>query len=258
MRWRHRHLLASFVRKEVTSRYTGSMIGAAWALANPLALLAVYAFVFAGIFKVVLPAEAGSASYLAFVAVGLWPWLMFAESIERAMASMVDNAGLIRKVSFPLEVLVLASVLGSFLVHAVGYLLVLLVLRSLGQPLLLEGLPLALAFLLSLLLVSAGLGALLAAMQAFLPDTRQVVGVALTLLFFATPVLYPRALVPEVARPLIDANPIALILERLRAVLIGGSGPQWSDVAIVVASAVIFLAGMALFRRVSPHVEEFL
>ncbi len=113
MLWRHRWLLWSFTRREVLNRYAGSAAGLAWALAHPLALLAVYAFVFTGVFRIKLPPEAGAAGYTAFVAVTLWPWLMFADGLQRGMASVQANAGLIRKVAFPHRFLVYASVFGA-------------------------------------------------------------------------------------------------------------------------------------------------
>lgn len=258
MRWPHRYLLASFTRREVLSRYAGTAAGALWALAHPLALLAVYAFVFTGVFRVKLPPEFGAIGYTAFVAATLWPWLMFAEGLEKGMASIHDNAGLIRKVAFPHELVVFASVLATFLVHGAGYLVVLGVLAALGEPIRLSGLPWALLLIVLLAVLTTGLAAALATVQTLLPDTKQVIGVLLALLFYATPILYPRTLVPEALRPVIDWNPLAWVAERFREVLLAGSGPTPTDAAIALAAALALLLGLALFRRVSPHFEDFL
>ncbi len=256
--WRHRWLLWSFARREILNRYAGSAAGVLWALAHPLALLAVYAFVFTGVFRVKLPPEAGAASYTALVAVTLWPWLLFAEGIERGMVSVEANAGLIRKIAFPHQLVVHASVLASFAVHAAGYLAVLLVLRALGEPVRLSGLPWTLALLLLLAIGTTGIAAALASIQTLLPDARQVVGVGLTLVFYATPVLYPKTLVPEALRPWMDLNPLVWIAERLRAVLLSGAGPSETDLAIAIGAVALLYAGLWLFRRVSPHFEDFL
>ncbi|MBL0142255.1 MAG: ABC transporter permease [Betaproteobacteria bacterium] len=258
MIWRHRWLLWSFARREILNRYAGSAAGIAWALAHPLALLAVYAFVFTGVFRVKLPPEIGTAGYTAFVAVTLWPWLMFADGLDRGMASVQENAGLIRKVAFPHQLVVHAAVLASFAVHVAGYLAVLLVLRLAGEPLHLSGLPWAFVLLLLLAMGTTGLAAVLATLQTLLRDVKQVVGVAITLLFYATPILYPASLVPAALKPVIGLNPLAWIVERLREVLLTGAGPSPLDLAIALGSALTLAAGLAFFERVSPYFEDFL
>jgi lipopolysaccharide transport system permease protein len=256
--WRHRWLLWSFARREILNRYAGSAAGIAWALAHPLALLAVYAFVFTGVFRVKLPPEAGAAGYTAFVAVTLWPWLMFAEGLARGMDAVQANADLIRKVAFPHQLVVHAAVLASFAVHFAGYVAVLLVLRALGEPVHLSGLPWAFVLLLLLAAGTTGLAAALATLQTLLRDVEHVVGVAITLLFYATPVLYPAILVPEALRPWVNLNPLAWVTERFREVLLAGSGPAPVDLAIALGCIVVLALGLALFQRVSPYFEDFL
>lgn len=258
MFWRNRWLLWSFTRREILNRYAGSAAGLGWALAHPLALLAVYSLVFTAVFRIKLPPDAGTAGYTAFVAVSLWPWLMFTEGLQRGMSAVQANADLIRKVAFPHRLVVQAAVLSSFAVHAAGYLLVLLVLRALGEPIHLSGLPWTFILLLLLAIGTAGLAAFLATLQTLLRDVEQVVAVAMTLLFYATPVLYPASLVPAVARPWMDANPMAWMSERLRDVLLAGGGPSSTDLAIALVAAVALGAGLWLFERVSPYFEDYL
>ena len=124
-------LFAQFFRREATTRYLGSVTGLAWALVHPIALLAVYHFVFTSIFRAT--GFAGS-SFLAFVAVALWPWLAAQEAIQRAAVSVPGYGGLIRKVAFPHEVVVYASVAATLALHFVGYVVVLAALRATGEP----------------------------------------------------------------------------------------------------------------------------
>lgn len=258
MAWRNRWLLASFARREVLNRYTGSVAGLGWALAHPLALLAVYGFVFSTVFRIKLPPEAGAASYTAFVAVTLWPWLMFADALDRGMGAIRANAELIRKVAFPHRLLIEAAVLASFAVHMVGYLVVLVVLRLMGEPIHLAGLPWAMLLLAMLAMGTVGIAAFLATLQVLLRDVQQVVAVLMALLFYATPVLYPASLVPERFRPWLQANPLAWVVERLREVMLAGAPPSPVDIGIAFASLSALAAGLWVFQRVSPYFEDYL
>lgn len=258
MSWRHRWLLASFARREVLNRYSGSAVGLGWALVHPVALLAVYAFVFSSVFRVALPPDAGTTSYIAFIAVTLWPWLMFADALDRGMMAVQANADLVRKVAFPHRLLVEAAVLASFAVHAAGYVTVLVILRLIGEPLHLGGLPWTLVLLALLALGTVGLAAFLATLQVLLRDAQQVVAVLMTLLFYATPVLYPASLVPERFRPWLHANPLAWVAERLREVMVGGAGPSPVDLGIALGAVSLLAAGLWVFQRISPYFEDYL
>jgi ABC-type polysaccharide/polyol phosphate export permease len=197
-------------------------------------------------------------SYAAFVAVALWPWIMFSEGLQRAMGSVQANAGLIRKVAFPHQLLVYSSVLACCAIHAVGFLAVLVVLRVAGDPIRLAGLPAALALLVPYMLLAVGIGAALAAMQTLLRDVEHALGVVLTMVFYASPILYPASLVPAWLRPWVEANPLAWYSERMREVLLLGGGLIPGDLVVAAVCVVIFAAGLWIFRRLSPHFEDFL
>ena len=251
-------LLLSFARREIFNRYAGSASGLAWTLLHPLAQLAIFAFVFSQIFRVAVPAEFAGASYTAFVAMALWPWIMFNEGLQRAMGSVGANAGLIRKVAFPHRLLVYAAVLATFAVHAVGFVAVIVVLKLLGEPIALSRLPLAFVLLVPYLLLAAGLGAALAAFQTMLRDVEHAVQIVLTVLLYASPVLYSTSLVPAEWRRWYLMNPVAWLSERMREVLLGGSGLVAGDLLAAAACMAIFGIGLWIFNRISPHFEDFL
>jgi ABC-type polysaccharide/polyol phosphate export permease len=251
-------LLLSFTRRELASRYAGSASGFAWSLLHPLAQLAIFAFVFSHIFRVAVPDGYPGTSYTAFVAMALWPWIMFSEGISRTMGCIAANGGLIRKVAFPHQLLVYASMLACIVVHLVGFVAVLIALRLMGEPVNLATLPLALALLIPYMLLATGLGAALAALQTLLRDVEHMVQVVLTVLFYASPILYPAALIPKAYDAWIRYNPLAWFSERMRDVLLKGSGLVLGDLYWAMACLLAFAAGLWFFNRLSPSFEDFL
>lgn len=251
-----RWLLANFLHREITSRYTGAAGGAAWALVHPLAQLAIFAVVFGFILRV--PESAlGGLRFAGFLAIALWPWFMFADGLQRAVASVPANSGLIRKVAFPHELLVLASVGASYAIHLVGWLAVLAALTVWGEPIRWTGLALALPLVAAQFAFTVGLGAILAAIHVVLRDVEQVLGLVLMAVFYSSPIVYPLALVPEPYRGWLSLNPLAYMVSRYRDLLLGG-GWKPGDVVIVAASLVVLALGLWFFRRISPYFEDLL
>jgi ABC-type polysaccharide/polyol phosphate export permease len=255
---RHRWLLYEFTRREITNRYAGSVSGFAWTIIQPLAQLGIFAFVFTQVFRAAVPPEYTGVSYTAFVAVALWPWIMFSESIQRGMVAISANAGLIRKVALPNALFVYSCVLACYAVHLAGFIGVLLVLAALGENVRLAGVPVAVMLLVPYLLLATGIALVLAALQTLLKDVEHGTGLVLMIVFYATPILYPLSFVPEAWRGALKSNPLAYLSERLREVLLANSGLVATDLAVALACVGVFLAGLWIFNRVSPHFEDFL
>jgi ABC-type polysaccharide/polyol phosphate export permease len=252
---RDRALLANFLRRELTTRYLGSVTGFAWALLSPLALLAVYYFVFTHIFRAT---GFAGPSFLAFVAVALWPWLAAQEALQRGAVSIAGYGGMIRKVAFPHELIVLASVAATFVLQFAGYLAILAVLRIAGEPIHVRGLLIAVPVWAVLLIGITGLTFLVAALQVFVKDVEHVLTPLLMMLMYLTPILYPLTLVPEGVRPWVAANPFNWVVGRLRDGLLEGRLTlQPSDALAVAIAIALFVAGRWVYRRLSPHFEDF-
>ena len=252
---RNRALLVNFFRRELTTRYLGSVSGFAWALLSPLALLAVYDFVFTNIFRAT---SFAGASFLAFVAVALWPWLAAQEALQRATVSLASYAGMIRKVAFPHEIVVIASVCATFALQFVGYVAVLVVLAIIGEPIHLAGLAVAIPVWLILIVGVVGIAFALAALQVFVRDVEHVLMPILMILMYLTPILYPLSLVPANLRNFVAANPFGWIVARLREALLDGRlAVHASDAIALVVALLLFAGGRWVFRRLSPHFEDF-
>lgn len=252
---RDRALFLNFFRRELTTRYLGSVTGFAWALLSPLALLGVYHFVFTHVFRAT--GFAGQ-SFLAFVAVALWPWLAAQEALQRGAVSLAGYSGMIRKVAFPHELVVLASVAATFALQFLGYVAILVVLRIAGEPVHLRGLVVATPIWLVVLIAATGLTLLLAALQVFVRDVEHVLMPLLMMLMYLTPILYPLVMVPEGMRDFVSANPFTWVVGRLRDALLDGKvALQPADAVALAVALLLFVGGRWVFRRLSPHFEDF-
>lgn len=255
--WPFRGLALNFFQREVSGRYVGSVSGLFWILIHPLALLGIYSIVFTTIFKVSLP-DLGGYGFTAFVALGLWPWLAFQESVQRGAMAVQANAGLVKKVAFPNELLVVGAVCATYTVHGIGFIVALGVLVLFGDPLHLETLPLVAVFLLVQLFFTLGLALMLAALQVILKDVEHFLSPAMMIWFYATPVLYAITMVPLKFQELMSLNPLAYFIERIRELLMHGGGLIPSDGAMVLGSLLVLLLGRWVFNRLAPHFEDFL
>lgn len=227
--WRHRLVLRQFLRREILGRYRGSMLGIAWAFITPLLMLGVYTLVFVGIFRARWPGaeEAGGIAFALRLFAGLMVFNLFSEVIGRAASLILEQPNLVKKVTFPLEILPFVS-LGSALFHfalSFGILLLgtLAVEHWLPASILLV--PLVLLPLLPLLL---GLAWLLAALGVFVRDIAPVVGLGISLLLFLSPVFYSLSSLSPDWQFWMRLNPLTPVIEHLRGVIFLGTVPDWS------------------------------
>jgi lipopolysaccharide transport system permease protein len=250
------NLFSAFTLREIRSRYSGSVLGLAWAFVGPLAMLLIYAFVFGHILK---PGQTdlGAPSYILFLGAALWPWMMFSDGLLRGMGAIKANASLVRKVAFPHSVLVLSAVGATVVLHLAGYVAVLGVLAYIYGGISLVGIPAALLVLVALLIFTLGLALLLAALHTLLPDIEQATQPLLMMLYFLTPVLYPQSVIPLPYREWFNWNPLALMIQRLREHLFGQPALNFTDLIVWVVALLTFAVGYAVFIRLSPHFEDF-
>jgi lipopolysaccharide transport system permease protein len=251
-------VFAQFFFRDIKNRYLGSVTGLAWVFVQPLLLLALYTFLIAGVLKARIPGLT-SEQWLPFVALGLWPWMCFSESLQRATSAVVEHAALLGKVALPAELLVAASVCATFALHAVGLLAILLLLWAFGYSLQLAGLPLLLLLLALLLLLTQGLAWIAAGLQVYLRDVGQILGQLLGFGFFLTPILYTEAMMPESIKFLFQINPLSYYCENARALLMPGfAGSAHSSAAAIAIALSVLVFGYWMFRRLARHFEDFL
>jgi ABC-type polysaccharide/polyol phosphate export permease len=255
----HLPILRQFVAREFRQRYLGSLTGPAWALLQPLMLLGVYALVFVHVLRVRLPAGDGPADAVPFLVAALWPWTAFAEGLNRAVQAVPENAALLAKVPVPRSLLVIAPLAVTFAVHGLGLCVVGLVLALWGRAFDIAGVLPALVVYLLLAGFTLGVALLLAAWNVFVRDVGQILGQALTLLFFLSPVFFTREMVPEAFRIAFDLNPLSIYLDLIRALLLGTPVDLIAGLGkAAAATTMTLILGVFVFRRLSPHFEDYL
>ena len=250
--WRNRQLIWQMARRDISSRYRGSLIGLAWSFINPILMLLVYTFVFSVIFKARWNAG-GNESKTDFAIIlfaGMIVFNLFAEIVNRAPSLITSNVNYVKKVVFPLEILPWVA-LGSALFHSMISLFVLLLVQliiHLSLPWTSIFFPLA---LLPLVFASMGLAWFLSALGVFVRDIGQITGIFITILLFMSAVFYPISALPEKYQNLLRLNPLVLIITESRKSLILGESPDWISiiVALVVSLAIAF-AGFWWFQKV--------
>ena len=242
--FRNRKLIFQMAQREVLGRYRGSVIGLAWSFFNPLLMLGVYTFFFSFVFKARwgVAQDGGHTDFAVVLFVGLIVHGLFAECINRAPMLINSNVSFVKKVIFPLEIFPWI-VMGSAVFHAAISVLVLL-----GLQLILTGtlswtillVPLIFA---PLILVTLGFTWFFAATGVYVRDIGQVSGLITSVLLFVSPVFYPISVLPPPIRSLVMLNPLTLIIEESRKVLLFGETPNWIGLAIytLVAVAIAWL-----------------
>lgn len=237
--WTHRHLLTTLARREVAARYRGSLLGMLWAVFTPLLLLTVYTFVFGFVYRARWGGmeQGGGVTFALVLFAGLNVFNLVAEALSRAPHAIVNTPAYVKKVVFPLEILPCVPVLAALFQTGVGFALLLAALALYqGLPATAWLLPVVLAPLLVLLL---GLSWFLAALGVYVRDVAHLMGMVLTVALFLSPVFYPLSALPEPWRSLLLANPLTLMVEETRAVLIFGRLPQWGALGAYLAAALL-------------------
>lgn len=247
-----------FAQREVSNRFAGSLLGGLWAVLHPLALLVTYDFVFTSVMRIRPPPDT-AVPFLVFLALALWPWLAFADSVSRGTLSVVGNGALIKKIPFAHELVVYAAVAASFTLQIAGFVVVLLFVTLMGYPLHWAGLGLVAYCMLALACLATGLALLLSALQVFVRDVEQGLAPVLGIVFYLCPIVYTMTMVPEWLRPWVWLNPVAVLIEGVRSALLQGRAmPGQMEGLAGLACVGVLALGWVVFRRLSPHFEEAL
>lgn len=247
--WAFRGFVLGSVKREFQLKYRNSLLGAAWTVLQPLAMIVVYTVIFSQVMRAKLPGVGSTYGYSIYLCAGVLTWGVFAEITSRSLTMFLENANLLKKLNFPrlcLPVTVVANALLNFgIVFGLftGFLLI-----SGNFP----GIAyLALIPLLSLLvLFSVGLGLVLGVLNVFFRDVGQFFGIFVMFWFWLTPIVYPITILPEDVQSLIGLNPLTSVIGAVQGVLLQGEWPQWRTLIYpFVLALALCLLGWRLYRK---------
>jgi lipopolysaccharide transport system permease protein len=252
--YRYRDLFISLVQRDLTVRYRQTLLGAAWAILQPLALMLIFTLVFSRFGQV----SSDGLPYPVFSYSGLVPWTFFATGLSLAASSLSANINLVKKIYFPREIFPLASITGCFvdLLIAASLVAGLLLWYRIPVGVQLLWLPWLLALEVGFL-ASAAL--LVSALNVFYRDVKYVVPLLVQLGLFVTPVIYSPSMVPEHLRPWYMLNPMAVVIDGIRRVVLHGRPPDLGPLLISTALvAALGLFAYTFFKRVEVKFADLI
>jgi lipopolysaccharide transport system permease protein len=242
--WEYRELLWFLVWRDVKVRYKQTVLGAGWAILQPVATMVVFSLFFGRLAE--MPSD--GLPYPIFSFAGLVPWTFFSQGLSQSANSLVGSHNLITKVYFPRLAIPISTVLAGLVDFALAFLVLLAMMLAYG---IVPGPEvLALAPLLLLALVTAlGAGLWLSALNVQFRDVRYIVPFLTQLWLFLTPIAYPSSLLGEPWRTVYGLNPMAGVVEGFRWALLGTGEPPGALLAASVLAALALLASGALYFR---------
>lgn len=242
--WAHRELLYFLTSRDIKLRYKQTAIGVAWIVLQPLIMMIIFTVLFGKLTKV----PSGTIPYPLFAYAGLLAWQVFAKIVSSSAVSLILDQRLISRVYFPRIIVPIATTMAATLdlIVGVGLLFPLMIYYRLSPSLSIVWLP---VFILLMLITALGVGFWLSALNVEYRDVNAVIPFFLQIWFFATPVIYPSALIPPQWRIVYALNPMAGVVEGFRWALLGARYDPYGMLAISVLIALtVFVTGIVWFR----------
>jgi len=245
-------LLLNLTRREVKGRYSQSFFGVAWAIAQPLATMAVFTIVFSRLAK--MPSD--GAPYPLFAYAALVPWFFFSNSVASGTMSLITYRNIVTKTYFPREIVPLAQVCSRLIDFSAASALYVGLMIFYGIRLTPWAL-MAPVFFVMLVLFTVGLTMATSSLNVFYRDVNPVVQIALQLWLYLTPVAYPLSAVSERFQPLFVLNPLTAIAEGFRSSIVFGRPPDWAVTGMSAAlSLTIFIVAFVMFKRMDKYFAD--
>jgi ABC-type polysaccharide/polyol phosphate export permease len=245
----NRFLIRELVSRDLRSRYIGSYLGLFWSVLNPLIQLALYTVVFSYILGIRFEREASVGNFAIYLFCALLPWTAIQESTSRSAVCFLEHSNLIKKMRFSLESLPFSLVVSS-LIHQLIGILVFSVVLVISGTLSFQTLPFLIPLLLVQMVMMVGMAMIFACLNVFFRDVVQVMNVLFMMLFWGTPIVYPRSMVPDNwLHWILDLNPFTHMVEAFRFAFLGVPVEPVGVVYWLIFSLIIFFFGRLVLKR---------
>jgi lipopolysaccharide transport system permease protein len=254
--WAYRAFILGSIKREFQLKYRNSLLGGAWTILNPLAMILVYMVVFSKVMAAKLPGVEGTFSYGIYLCSGVLIWNFFAEIVNRSQNMFIDNANILKKLSFPrlcLPAIIVGSAALNFLIIFSLFTIFLIATNSFPGIVYLAVFPL----IGILILFAIGLGIISGVLNVFFRDVGQFFAIFLQFWFWLTPVVYPINILPTQLRTFIQLNPMSALVQASQAIFVQNQWPNWESLWPVAVFSMLFcLLGFNLYRQHSSDIVD--
>lgn len=248
--YEYRELLKSSIKKDVGGKYKNSVLGVLWSFLYPLLQIAVYAIVFPLIMR------SNMENYTVFVCCGLIPWNFFSTAISRSSFTMIENGNILKKVYFPREILPISVVTSEAVNFVISTIIILAFVLGTGM-----GLTWYVIFYPVILLIQyillIGISLFVSSITVYFRDLQHFIGIALQLLFYATPIVYATNIIPESYQWILRLNPMTFIIDGYRSIFYYQQQPDFISFGItLLVSLILCVVGYLLFSKLQKRFAE--
>lgn len=249
----YRELLKTNVKKDIRGKYKGSFLGVLWSFINPLLQVVVYWIVFPYLMR-----GAGGDNYLVYLITGLIPWIFFLTTVSAGTTSIKSNAGIIKKVYFPREILLISQVLSGLVNFFISCIIILIFCLAFGYGITkyLIMLP-VIAFIQSVFIL--GIILILSALNVYVQDLEYIVSFLLNMAMYGTPIIYDISLLSGAGTlsKIIQMNPLTILVMAYRDIFMYHQWPDMQSLGIVfILALVLLLIGYAIFKKLEKGFAE--
>jgi lipopolysaccharide transport system permease protein len=256
--WQFRDFIWLSVKREFKQKYQNSLLGALWSILNPLAMIVIYTVVFSSIMSAKFSGVNSQYAYGIYICSGILAWGLFAEIVTRGQNILLDNANLLKKVSFPIRVLPVILVISAQINFAIIFMLFtcfLLVTGTFPGNVIIATVPITIV----LIIFATGLALTVSVLNVFFRDVGHLMALSMQFWFWLTPIVYPINILPElIQNAVLLLNPLTAIVQSYQSVLVYQQMPDWLSLSFpLTAGLLLCILGQYLTRlHASEIVDE--
>lgn len=249
----YRFFILNSIKSEFKVKFARSTLGFFWMILHPIAQVAIYALVLSTVLQAKLQGVSSHYAYALYLMAGMLSWTLFSDIVSKSLNIFVENANLLKKVSFPKITLPLITVGSAFVSNLLLFISIIIIFTLMGHFITLHILWLPLLFII-VLLFSMGLGLILGILNVFIRDISQIIPILLQFWFWLTPIVYAIDMLPSNYKIFFMLNPMTAIVKAYQDIFVYAKAPDL-QMLIYPAALSIFLIFIALYMYIKANEE---